>query len=134
MQVTIAIFKAAETYANQPVDLYVFCANTYNWRPDWAVSNFIQKQVNLDGKSVVAITIGGGSTVASQKALEKLILDKKANLLDSRSLWLLRPNDESRMQESNSTVAESMAYSWGEKIAKRHLTNSAVSVKLSPTN
>ncbi|GAB2583750.1 hypothetical protein [Spirosoma areae] len=134
MRVTIATVEAAPDVENQPVDLYVFCANTYNWRPDWAVSHFIEKQVTLEGKSVVAITIGGGSTGASQKALEKLILNRKANLLDSRSLWLLRPNDESRGTESNIAVTVSMAYLWGEEIAKRHLTRSAVSAQLTPTN
>ncbi|WP_461053878.1 hypothetical protein [Spirosoma arcticum] len=131
-RVTVATVEAAPDVDDQPIDLYVFCANTYNWRPDWAVSDFIQKQVDLDGKSVVAITVGGGSTGASQKALETLILDKKANLLDSRSLWLLRPNDESRGKESKIAVTVSMAYSWGEEIAKRHLTTSAVSAQLSP--
>ncbi len=134
MRVTIATVAAATDIENQPIDLYVFCANTYNWRPDWALSNFIEKQVTLEGKSVVAITLGSGSTGASQKALEKLILNRKANLLDSRPLWLLRPNDESRGTESNIAVTVSMAYSWGEEIAKRHLSNSTVSAQLSPTN
>ncbi len=134
IRVTIASVATAEMAANQPIDLYVFCANTYNWRPDWAVRDFIQKQVNLDGKPVVAITLGGGSTEASQKALETLLRDKKARLLDSRSLWLLRPNDESRMQESNVSVSVAMAYSWGEEIAKQLLTNSAVSAQLKPAN
>lgn len=134
MRVTVATVAAAPDVNNQPIDLYVFCANTYNWQPDWVVSNFIREQVNLDGKSVVAITLGGGSTGTSQKALETLILDKKANLLDSRSLWLLRPNDESRGTESNIAVAVSIAYSWGTEIAKRHLPNSVGSAHLQTTH
>ena len=134
MQVTVASVAAAETAPNQPIDLYVFCANTYNFRPDWAVSKFIRKQVDLAGKSVVAITLGSGTTGASQNALETLIRDKKARLLDSHSLWLLRPNDESRMQESNVAVSVSMAYSWGEEMAKQLFTNSAVSAQLKPAN
>ncbi len=67
LQVTVATVAAVSNTDNQPIDLYVFCANTYNFRPDWAVRDFIQKQTNLDGKSVVAITLGGGSTGASQK-------------------------------------------------------------------
>ncbi len=130
MHVTVASVVAAEMEANGPIDLYVFCANTYNFRPDWAVSDFIQKQASLAGKSVVAITLGSGSTEASQKALETLIVDKKADLLDSRSLWLLKPNDESRMRESNVAVTVSMAYSWGQEIAKRHGTDSVVSAHL----
>ncbi|MEO6285366.1 MAG: hypothetical protein ABIN80_09410 [Dyadobacter sp.] len=117
MQVTVATVAAARHLDNQPVDLYIFCANTYNWRPDWAVSNFIEKEVVLDGKSVVAITLGGGSTEASQQILEKLIVENKGKLLDSRSVWLLRPNDESKMNQSNIEVAVSMAYTWGEQAA-----------------
>jgi hypothetical protein len=124
MQVTVASVAAASEAGNQPMDLYVFCANTYNFRPDWAVTDFIQKQTNLDGKSVVGITVGSGSTEDSQHALETLLRGKKANLLDSRSLWLFKPNDESRMQESNVAIAVSRAYSWGEEMAKRILTTS----------
>lgn len=134
MRVTVVSVAAADMDADQPIDLYVFCANTYNWRPDWAVSGFIQKQVNLAGKSVVAITLGGGSTEGAQKALETLIRDKQANLLDSRSLWLFKPNDESRMGESNIAVTVSMAYAWGEAIAKQLRTNSAVSAQLTSVN
>lgn len=133
MRVTVASVAAASGADDQPIDLYVFCANTYNFRPDWAVSDFIQKQTNLADKSVVAITLGSGSTETSQKALETLIQDKRANLLDSRSLWLFKPNDESRMQESTIAIIVSMAYAWGEEIAKRHDTNSAVSAHLQRT-
>ena len=119
MQVTVATVKAIGELPNQPVDLYVFCANTYNWAPDWSVRNFIRTQIHLEGKPVVAITVGSGDTDGAQEALKKLLLNKKANLLDSRPLWLLKPNDESRGQESNVAVAVSMAYAWGEEIAKR---------------
>lgn len=122
MHVRVATVKAAREFKDQPVDLYVFCANTYNWRPDWAVSNFIEKQVVLENKPVVAITLGSGSTEASRKALEKLILKRRGNLLDSHSLWLMKPNDESRLTESNPNVAVSMAYTWGEQMAKRILS------------
>ena len=132
MRVTVATVAAVSDADNQAVDLYVFCANTYNFRPDWAVSDFIQKQENLAGKSVVAITLGSGTTGASQEALETLIHDKKANLLDSRSLWLFKPNDESLLLESNVAVTVSMAYAWGEEIAKRQGAESAVSVHPQP--
>lgn len=134
MYVTIATVAAAETDADQPIELYVFCANTYNFRPDWAVSDFIQKDPNLAGKDVVAITLGSGSTEASQDALETLIRNKKARLLDSRSLWLLKPNDESRILESNVAVSVSIAYDWGAEIAKRHFTTSAASAQLQPVH
>lgn len=119
MYVQVATVASATDATDQPADLYVFCANTYNWRPDWALCHFIEKQVILADKPVVAITLGAGTTDASRKALEELILSRQGNLLDSRSLWLARPNDESRLNESNRKVAVSMAYQWGEKIAER---------------
>ena len=73
----------------------------------------------LKDKPVVAITVGSGSTASAQKALEKLIGNKGGQLLDSRSLLLLKPNDESRPEESNVKVSVSMAYAWGEQTAKR---------------
>ena len=86
VQVTVATVKAVEESPEQPIDLYVFCANTYNWALDWSMSSFIRQQAHLDGKPVVAITVGSGGTESAQKALEKIILDRKANLLDSRPL------------------------------------------------
>ena len=133
MRVTVSSVAATSDADSQAVDLYVFCANTYNFRPDWAVSDFIRKQKNLAGQPVVAITLGSGTTGASQEALETLIHDKNANLLDSRSLWLFKPNDESRMRESNVAVTVSMAYAWGEETAKRYGIGSAVSADLQPT-
>jgi len=119
MRVTVATVKAVEESPEQSIDLYVFCTNTYNWAPDWSISSFIRQQAHLEGKPVVAITVGSSETESAQKALEKIILNKKANLLGSRSLWLMKPNDKSRAKESNITVAVSMAYSWGEEIAKQ---------------
>ncbi|WP_310394212.1 hypothetical protein [Hymenobacter sp.] len=117
MRVTVATVRAARESPEQSADLYVFCANTYNWAPDWSVRNFIEQHVKLNGKPVVAITVGSGGTGSAQKALEKLILAQKATLLGSRSLWLMKPNDEARAKESNVAVAVSAAYAWGEKIA-----------------
>ena len=78
-------------------------------------------QTGLKGKSVVAITLGSGSTAAAQKALEKLILDRGGQLLDSRSLWLLKPNDELRPEESNVKVSVSMAYAWGTNWQRHYI-------------
>lgn len=115
IQTTVATVAAARK-SNNEYDLYVFCANTYNWRPDWAVTNFI-KETDLQAKGVVAITLGAGSTMASQKALESLIISKGSKILLSNSLWLMRPNNKSRMDESNIKVAESMVQGWAAEIA-----------------
>lgn len=104
---------------NSDYDLYVFCADTYNWAPNWKIANFIKSNRNLSGKNVIAITLGSGSTERSQRKLEEVLKEKKVNLLDSKSYWLLRPNDETRMKEKNTAVANDMAKTFGEKIGKQ---------------
>jgi flavodoxin len=116
MYVTVATVAAAEKINDQNFDVYVFCANTYNWRPDKAVSNFIENNLKLNHKPVVAVTLGSGSTEASQKKLEEMILKKGARLIGSRTYWLLKPNDEKRPKEKNVDVAIDMARKFAAEI------------------
>ena len=108
-----AAYKLEEEF-----DLYVFCTNTYNYAPDWAISTFIKRNKDLKGKPVVAITLGAGSTDRAQRLLEEKIKAKNANLIDSKTFWLMRPNDESRMEESNVKVAVDMARAFGTEVGK----------------
>lgn len=119
--VKVATVAAANT-DSLDFDAYVFCANTYNWRPDWAVTGLIQK-APIANKTVIAITLGSGSTQESQKALEQLIAEKKGKLRGSKSFWLLRPNDESRMEESNVQVTLSMVETWAGQLAQEWKTD-----------
>lgn len=117
--VTIATVAAVKDVKTTDFQLYVFCANTYNWEPDWAICRAIDKQIPIAGKEVIAITLGAGSTRNSQKAFENLIKSKKANLLGSKSFWLWKPNDASRTEESNVKVAVEMSKEWATKIIER---------------
>ncbi len=103
---TVATVKVAKgaNLNDKDFDLYVFCANTYNWRPDWPTSGFVKKIGNLNNKNAVAITLGSGSTKESQAAFEKTIKKYCRHLLYSKTYWLLRPNDENRMKEKNVAV------------------------------
>jgi hypothetical protein len=116
--VTIATVASANEMKDSSFHLYVFCANTYNWRPDWAVSGFIKNHLSLKNKNVVAITIGSGSTKEAQDAFEKIIANKEAKLIGSRSYWLLKPNDESRQKEKNVKVAVDMTKSFATEVVK----------------
>ncbi|WP_025664911.1 flavodoxin family protein [Aquimarina megaterium] len=114
--VTVA---AAKNFEKEFFDLYVFCANTYNWPPDKAIRDHIKNIDYLQGKHVVAITLGSGSTKRSQRLLEELIKQKKATLIDSRTFWLMKPNTESKTKRSNSKIAVEMANNFGREIAER---------------
>ena len=51
IQVTVATIGGAEDFDLTDFNAVVFCANTYNWRPDWAVVNYIESHElrELDG-------------------------------------------------------------------------------------
>ncbi len=114
--VTVASVAALDEVEDE-FDLYTFCTNTYNWAPDWAVSRYIRQQPSLGGKNVVAITLGSGSTKRAERQLKQLLEEKEGNVLRSVSLYLMRPNDESRLDESNVEVAVQLAQQLGEEVA-----------------
>lgn len=116
--VKIATVKVAKKELNHYY-LYVFCANTYNWAPDWLVKSYIEKHPHLKDKNAIGITLGSGSTERSQRILEETINSKQAKLLDSKTYWLLKPNDENRMKENNIKVALDMAEKFGTEIGKK---------------
>ena len=68
-RVQVATVAAAMNITDRP-DVFVLCANTYNWRPDRSISNFVRRHASLKEKDVIAITLGSGSTVASQQRLD----------------------------------------------------------------
>jgi hypothetical protein len=97
---------------------YVVCANTYNWAPDKAVQGFLKSKQIPAGSKIAAITLGSGSTAASKRKLDRLILKHKYNLIDSKTFWLLRPNDKSRMLEKNTDVAKDLIQKWAAGLLK----------------
>ena len=101
----------------QDYSLYVFCANTYNYAPDWNISRLIRK-MDLNDKPTVAITVGAGTTNQAQRKLENRLLKQKAKLIDSRTYWVLRPNEDSRIEEDNVVVARDMADQFGMAMAQ----------------
>jgi hypothetical protein len=115
----VATVAAAEKMGNEEIDLYVFCANTYNWAPDWPTANYIKKHRRLHGKNAVAITLGGGSTTISQRRLEEMLRKQQVRLLDSRSFWLLRPNDDNNPKAPNVQVAKEQAEQLAKKVAQK---------------
>jgi flavodoxin len=101
------------------VDLYVFCANTYNWQPDQAIVNYIQKHNELAQQAVVAVTLGSGSTKRAQRLLREELEAKEANVLAEDTFWLMRPNDESHPEETNVQIALDQAKQLIEQVLHR---------------
>jgi hypothetical protein len=117
--VTLSTVAATKQLADSTVNLYVLCANTYNWAPDWAINRYVKSHSLLANKKVVAITLGGGTTARSKKLFENIIMSKNANLIDSKTFWLWRPNDESRMNEKNTKVIIDIVKQWVKEIISK---------------
>ena len=113
---TVATVAAAEEMELAPPDMFVLCANTYNWRPDRSIAHYVQRTASLKGASVVAMTLGSGSTEASQRAFEERIRAVGARIIASRSSWLMRPNDEARLEEGNVAVAIDRTRRWAAEL------------------
>jgi hypothetical protein len=115
----IRTVQATPATESERFDLLVLCTNTYNWAPDWLMSQYAEDSPTLEGRPVVAIILGSGTTSRSQRMFEESIRRRGAQLLDSRSLWLLRPNDRSRSRSENVEVARERARAWGAEIARQ---------------
>lgn len=113
---TVATVAAAEDIELARPDLFVLCANTYNWRPDRSIVHYVERTASLKGASVVALTLGSGSTEAAQRAFEERIRAVGARIIASRSSWLMRPNDEARLEEGNVAVAIDMTRRWAAEL------------------
>lgn len=114
----VNILTVAQTRLEPEIqgNYWLICSNTYNWWPDWSITRFIRTRMKV-GQSVIALTLGSGSTANSKRILEEKLLNAGAHITDSKSLWLLRPNDEQRLKENNVAVAKSMVNQWAGKLA-----------------
>lgn len=99
-------------------DLYVFCANTYNFSPNFSIKKVIRGISSLKNKQTVAITVGSGSTKRAKRVLEDVIKGQEAILLASEEFWLFRPNDESRLDDDNVLLAKEKAYDVGFRVGE----------------
>lgn len=96
-------------------------SNTFYWTPDLPTLRYL-KRAHLDGLSVVGLIAGAGSTARSQRILDKALQRTGATVIATRSFWISRPNDESRMNEPNRDVALQMAKQFGIESATTVLT------------
>lgn len=117
MDVFIETVAAVDNKKFLEFDAYVFCANTYNWAPDWAIANLIQSKRLSRSRPVAAITVGAGSTFRAQQKLEEIITASGTRPIISNTWWLMRPNDEKESDKRNVDVAVSHAYTFGIELA-----------------
>jgi flavorubredoxin len=100
--------------------LIAVVSNTYWWTPDIPTLRYL-KRARIDGVHAIGLIGGAGATGRSQKMLEEALRKTGANVIQTRSFWLFRPNDETRMNEPNREVATQMARQFGADSAQRVL-------------
>ena len=97
--------------------LVAVVSNTYYWTPDLPTLRYLGR-ARLDGVPAVGLIGGAGATGRSQRLLDEALRGSGAKVLQTRSFWLLRPNDETRMNEPNRAVALDIARRWGTETAQ----------------
>lgn len=102
--------------------LIVVVANTYYWTPDLPTLRYLGR-AHLNGLPAIGIIGGAGATGRSERLLGDALRASGAQVLFTHSYWILRPNDETRLQEPNRQVAlnqaEALGLYYGRRIASQ---------------
>jgi hypothetical protein len=98
--------------------LIAVVSNTYWWTPDLPTLRYLER-ARFNGVNMIGVIGGGGATERSQRMLDEALRKTGANVIHTRSFWLWRPNDESRMTEPNKQVALQLAKAFGVESAKK---------------
>lgn len=93
-------------------------SNTYWWTMDLPTHRYLA-QARWQGIPAVGLIGGAGSTDRSERVLGEALRATGATVLGTRSFWLWRPNDKSRMNEINRGVARDMARQFGVESGKK---------------
>jgi uncharacterized protein (DUF2461 family) len=119
--------------------LIAVVSNTYWWTPDLPTLRYLKRARFKGPNAISAIGVigGGGATERSQRMLDEALRKTGANVIRTRSFWLWRPNDESRLSEPNKQVALQLAKAFGVESANERLRlgpqlNAQISATTSP--
>jgi hypothetical protein len=97
--------------------LIAVVSNTYWWTPDIPTLRYLER-ARFKGINAIGVIGGGGATERSQRMLDEALRKAGANVIRTRSFWLWRPNDESRMSEPNKQVALQLANAFAVESGK----------------
>ncbi|MFO1425553.1 MAG: hypothetical protein U1F11_00985 [Steroidobacteraceae bacterium] len=111
LRIAIAATFCVLLAAAAVVTLLVVVSNTYWWTPDLPTLRYLAR-ARLPGIATLGVIGGAGSTDRSRRMLEEALRRTGASVRGVQAYWLLRPNDEARLAESNRGVALQMAREW----------------------
>lgn len=88
--------------------LIAVVSNTFYGIPDLPTLRYLRR-ARFDGLKVLGLMAGAGSTERSEQRLATELRNTGAIDVETRSFWIMRPNDETRMKEPNRAVARDLA-------------------------
>lgn len=94
--------------------LIAVVSNTCWWTPDLPTLRYLAR-ARFDGIAVIGLIGGAGVTGRSRRMVDEALHQTGAKVMQTRSFWLFRPNDEARMSEDNRAVALDLAKRFGEE-------------------
>jgi hypothetical protein len=108
---TLASVQGIEDVGLDRYDLFVICANAYNFGPDRIVKNFISGGSFLKNKHVAVLAVGKLGHTKAQKELEKLVLSEGGILLDSQALEsiLTSKQESNKIGQKATTIVRNWA-------------------------
>jgi hypothetical protein len=92
--------------------LVAVVCNTYWWSPDLPTQHYLAR-ARLDDIPTIGLIGGAGATGRSEQMLKAALQQARAKVLQTRSFWTMRPNDEARSGEPNRQVAMQLAKQLG---------------------
>jgi hypothetical protein len=121
----LAVDRATTTSAtpDRPTGYAVVAVigNTYYWTPDLPTQRYLRR-ARFDGLPVLGIMGGAGATGRSERMLDEALRRAGGSIVATRSYWLLRPNDEARIDEPNRARAlqnaEALALEVGQRVVE----------------
>lgn len=120
-----SVHRATLTIDTPPVpegyQLIAIVSNTYWWRPDLPTLRYL-KHARLNGVNAIGVIGGAGATERSMRMLDDALRKTGANVVGTRSFWLLRPNDDAHMSEPNRQVALQLARQFAVETGQATLT------------
>jgi hypothetical protein len=112
-------------------DVIAVVSNTFWSMPDLPTLRYL-KRARWEGVLVVGLICGSGSTDQSERILAERLRLTGARLLGTHSYWIMRPNDESRMQEPNRQVARDLARQFGSETGRSNLAGNGKELSYVP--
>jgi hypothetical protein len=98
--------------ASKGYALVAVVCNTYWWSPDLPTLRYLA-WARLDDIPTIGLIGGAGATGRSEQMLKDALQQARSKVLQTRSFWIFRPNDETRSSEPNRQVALQLAKQLG---------------------